>query len=44
MSGAEQPDAPGNTFERHWDGNEATALSLVEAAEDTAFLVTRTAH
>jgi hypothetical protein len=35
----------GNTYERPWDGIEATALSLVEeAAEDTAYLITRTRH
>jgi hypothetical protein len=33
----------GSTFERPWDGSEATAQSLVEeAAEDTAALVTGT--
>jgi hypothetical protein len=35
----------GSAYERPWDGKEATALALAEeAAEDTAFLVTRTKH
>jgi hypothetical protein len=35
----------GTTHERAWDGSEGTAVSLVEeAAEDTAYLVTRTPH
>jgi hypothetical protein len=35
----------GTTHESAWDGSEGTAISLVEdAAEDTAFLVTRTPH
>ena len=35
----------GTEHEREWDGSEATAISLVEeAAESTAYLVTRTPH
>ena len=35
----------GSTYERDWDGSERTAVSLTEqAAEDTAYVVTRTPH
>jgi hypothetical protein len=35
----------GSTYEREWDGSEQAALSLAEeAAEGTAYLVSRTPH
>jgi hypothetical protein len=35
----------GSSYERTWDGTKAEASALVdEAAEDTAYLVTRTPH
>lgn len=35
----------GSSYERPWDGTEATALALTdEAADDTAYLVRRTPH
>lgn len=35
----------GSRYERPWDGSEAEAAALVdEAADDTAYLITRTPH
>jgi hypothetical protein len=35
----------GSSYERTWDGTEADASALVdEAAEDTAYIVTKTPH
>jgi hypothetical protein len=35
----------GSTYKRPWDGSEGEAVALVdEAADDTAYLVTRTPH
>jgi hypothetical protein len=35
----------GSSYERPWDGSEAAAVALAdEAAEDTAYLITKTPH